>query len=126
MIVKHIPLKGPAARNVVMHSCTLTPIEHLIIHHWHTCTTNTTCVFFIQCCACANIGETDGDRFWERLRSTSANNDLPVGHHFVISLLGHSSNDMLVSVILTGFCNDTERKQAEARLILTYGTLHLR
>ena len=71
-----------------------------------TCTSNNV-VYVIKCRACNKlyIGETCrrlGDRFREHLRSTrTANTDLLVTRHFTSP--DHSTEDMLVSAIRSGF-----------------------
>ena len=73
------------------------------------------------------IGETGrrlGDRIREHLRSTRLSaSDLPVGRHFASP--GHTSQDMLVSVIRLGFRNATNRRSFKARMIFRHRTLHL-
>ena len=70
------------------------------------------------------IGETGkrlGDRFREHIRSVSVNTDLPIGEHF--ASLGHSMNNMLVSVICVVFRTTTVRCSIETRLIFRQQTL---
>ena len=72
------------------------------------------------------IGETGrrlGDRFREHLRSARRpDSDDPVGRHFASP--GHTTEDMLVSIIRSGFRDVAERRSFEARMILTHLTLH--
>ena len=91
-----------------------TPYGHLNISHRYTCTTSNL-VYLIQCRVCTKcyIGETGrrrSDRFREHLRSTSANTTCLLDVIY-FSSPGHSSNEMLVLLILTVFRNATERKQ---------------
>ena len=68
------------------------------------------------------IGETGrrlGDRFREHLRSTRlTDTDFPVGRHFASP--GHTAEDMLVSVIRSGFSSTTHRRSVEARMIFKH------
>ena len=72
------------------------------------------------------IGETGrrlGDRVREHLRSTRLpDSDLPVGRQFASSC--HTTQDMLVSVIRSGFRDATDRHSFEARMIFRHRTLH--
>ena len=80
-------------------------------------------VYVIKCRACSKlyIGETGrrlGDRFLEHLRSTrTTNTDLSVARHFTPP--GHSTEDMLVSAIRSGF-QSTYRRCFEAKLIFQH------
>ena len=83
-------------------------------------------VYIITCptCTLCYIGETGrrlGDRFCEHLRSVKKKADLPVPKHF--SSPGQRTDDMMVSVVRTGFKNTTERRSAEERLIFKCQTL---
>ncbi|KAL9983865.1 hypothetical protein ACROYT_G006108 [Oculina patagonica] len=98
------------------------------VHQRYTCTT-THAVYIIQCRACAKcyIGETGrrlADRFREHLRSITTQSDTPVAEHF--NLPGHSTNDMLVSVLCAGLTDTMEKKRLEAKLIFRYKTLRPR
>ena len=85
-------------------------------------------VYVIKCHACHKIyiGETGrrlGDRYREHPRSTRLpDSDRPVGRHFVS--LGHRTQETLVSVIRSGFRDDTDGRSFEARMILRHRTLH--
>ena len=96
-----------------------------------TFTTKYTCVsdnmvYAIKCHACHKIyiGETgrhSGDRFREHLRSTRLpDSDLPIGRHFASP--GHTTQDMLVSVISSGFRDATDRRSFGARMIFRHRT----
>ena len=63
-----------------------------------------------------------GDRFREHLPFTRLpDSDLPVGRHF--ASLGHTTEDMLVSVSRSGFRDATDRRSFEARMIFRHRTL---
>ena len=65
-----------------------------------------------------------GDRFREHLPFTRLpDSDLPVGRHF--ASLGHTTEDMLVSVSRSGFRDATDRRSFEARMIFRHRNLHL-
>ena len=51
-----------------------------------------------------------------------SNTDLPVARHF--TLPGHSTEDMLVSAIRSGFQSTSDRRRFEAKLIFKHRTLH--
>ena len=59
----------------------------------------------------------------EHLRSTRLpDSDLPVGRHFASS--GHTTQDIVASVIRSGFRDATDRRSFEARMIFRHRTLH--
>ena len=72
------------------------------------------------------IGQTDrrlGDRFREHLLSTKLRDpNLPVGLHFASS--GHTTKNMLVSVIRAGLSDARDRRIFEAKMIIKHDTLH--
>ena len=117
------------------NTCTYTNISAFVdspgrcitISHKFTCTSNNV-VYVIKCRAGNKLylGETCrrlGDRFRVHLRSTrTANTDLSVARHF--TSLGHSTKDMLVSVIRSGFQSTLDRCRFEAKLIFKHRTLH--
>ena len=84
-------------------------------------------VYALKCHACHNIyiretGTQLGDRFREHLHSTRLpDSDLPVGGHFASP--GNTTQDMLVSVIRSGFRDATDRRSFEARMIFRHFTL---
>ncbi|KAL9967279.1 hypothetical protein ACROYT_G025472 [Oculina patagonica] len=105
-----------------------TPGGSIHVRQRYTCTT-THAVYMIQCRACAKcyIGETGrrlADRFREHLRSIAIQSDAPVAEHF--NLPGHTTNDMLVSVLRAGLTDTMERKRFEAKLIFRHQTLRPR
>ena len=51
-----------------------------------------------------------------------ADSDLPVGRYFASP--GHTTQGMLVSVILLGFRDATDRRSLEARRVFRHQTLH--
>jgi len=64
-----------------------------------------------------------GDRFREHLSSTRLpDSDLLVGRHFAFP--GHTTQDMLVSVIRSSFRDATDGRSFEARIIFRHRTLH--
>lgn len=83
-----------------------TPGGRITFASKYTCVSENV-VYAIKCHACRKIciGETGrhlGDRFREHLRSIRLpDSDLPVGRHFASP--GHTTQDMLVSVIRSGF-----------------------
>ena len=85
-------------------------------------------VYAIKCHAChkVHIGETGrclGDSFREHQPSTRLpDSDLPVGRHFASS--GHTTQDMLVSVIRSGFRDATDRRSYEATMIFRHRNQH--
>ena len=95
------------------------PEGRITISDKFTCTSNNV-VYVVKYRACNKlyIGETCrrlGDRFREHLRSTrTANTDLPVTRHF--TLPGHSTEDMLVSAIHSGFQGTLDRRRFKAKL----------
>ncbi|XP_078362687.1 uncharacterized protein LOC144646860 [Oculina patagonica] len=105
-----------------------TPGGSIHVRQRYTCTT-AHAVYMIQCRACAKcyIGETGrrlADRFREHLRSIAIQSDAPVAEHF--NLPGHTTNDMLVSVLRAGLTDTMERKRFEAKLIFRHQTLQPR
>ena len=84
-------------------------------------------VYAIKCHACHKIyieetGRRLGDRFRENLHSTRLPvSDLPDGRHFASP--GQTTQDILVSVIRSGFRNATDRRSFEARMIFRHRTL---
>ncbi|KAL9953630.1 hypothetical protein ACROYT_G041077 [Oculina patagonica] len=105
-----------------------TPGGPLTIRQRFSCTTSNI-VYIITCRACtmSYIGETGrrlGDRFCEHLRSVERIADLPVAKHF--SSPGHTTDDMMVSVVRSGLTNIRERRSAEGRLIFKCRTLQPR
>ncbi|KAL9986840.1 hypothetical protein ACROYT_G001046 [Oculina patagonica] len=105
-----------------------TPGGPLTIRQRFSCTTSNI-VYIITCRACtmSYIGETGrrlGDRFCEHLRSVERKADLPVAKHF--SSPGHTTDDMMVSVVRSGLTNIRERRSAEGRLIFKCRTLQPR
>ena len=117
------------------NTCTFTNVSafldspggRITINDKFTCTSNNV-VYVIKCRVCNKlyIGETGrrlGDRFREHLRSTrTTNTDLPVALHFTSH--GHSTEDMLVSAIRSGFQSTLDRRRFEAKLIFIHRTLH--
>ena len=105
------------------------PGGHITINSKYSCTSNNV-VYVIKCRACDKvyIGKTGrrlGYRFREHLRSTRvANTHLPIGRHIVSS--NHSTDDMLVSVVCTGFRDAAERRRFEGRMIFGHHMLHPR
>ena len=103
-----------------------TPGEPLTVRQRFTRTTRN--VFYnITCRACtlSYIGETGrrlGDRFCEHLRSVTKQADLPVAKHF--SSPGHTTDNMMVSVVNDRFKNTKERRRPEGRLIFRCKTLN--
>ena len=103
------------------------PGGRITINDKFTCTSNNV-VYVIKCRVCNKlyIGETGrrlGDRFREHLRSTrTTNTDLPVARRFTSH--GHSTEDMLVSAIRSGFQSTLDRRRFEAKLIFKHRTLH--
>ncbi|KAL9962146.1 hypothetical protein ACROYT_G031224 [Oculina patagonica] len=88
-----------------------TPGGSIHVRQRYTCTA-THAVYIIQCRACGKcyIGETGrrlADRFREHLRSIAIQSDAPVAEHF--NLPGHSTNDMLVSVLRAGRTDTMEK-----------------
>ena len=64
-----------------------------------------------------------GDRFREHLSSRRLpDSDLLVGRHFAFP--GHTTQDMLVSVIRSSFRDAADRRSFEARIIFKHCTLH--
>ena len=63
------------------------------------------------------------DTFCEHLRSVKRKADLPVAKHF--SSPGHTTDDMMVSVVRSGLTNIKERGSPEGRLIFKCRTLQL-
>ena len=62
-------------------------------------------------------------RLRENLRSTRLSaSDLPVGRHFASP--GHRTQDMLVSVIRSGFRDATDRRSFEPSMIFRHSTQH--
>ena len=91
-----------------------------------------TLTWFIKCRTCGKlyIGKTGrrlGDRFRGHLRSTwVTDTDLPV-HVTLAAILAssdHSVEDMLVSVIRSGFQRTPDRRRFEAKVIFQHRTLH--
>ena len=86
------------------------------------------CDYLYKCHACHKIyiGETGrrlGDRFREHLRSIRLqDSDLPVGRHFASP--GHTTQDMLVSVIRSDFRDASDRRSFKAMMIFRHRTLH--
>ena len=77
-------------------------------------------VYIITCWACtmSYVGETGrrlGDRFCEHLRSVSKKADLPIAKHF--SSPGHTTDDMMVTVVRAGLHNSRDRRRVQGRLI---------
>ena len=84
----------------------------------HVSTWNVVYIITCRACTLSYIGETGrrlGDRFCEHLHSVTKKADLPVAKHF--SSPGHTTGDMMVSVVNDGFTNTKERRRAEGRLI---------
>ena len=103
-----------------------TPGGPLTVWQRFTCTTRNV-VYILTCRACtlSYIGETGrrlGDRFCEHLRSVTKQADLPVAKHF--SSPGHTTDDMMASVVNDGFKNTKERRRTEGRLIFRCKTLN--
>ena len=70
------------------------------------------------------LGRRLGDRFLKHLRSVKKKVDLSVAKHF--SSLGHTTDDMIVSVVRTGFRDTAQRRSAEGPLIFKCQTLQPR
>ena len=98
----------------------------LTVRQRFTCTTKNV-VYIITCrtCTLSYIGETGprlGDRYSGHLRSVTKQADLPVAKHF--SSPGHTTDDMMVSVVNDRFENTKERRRAGGRLFFTCITLN--
>lgn len=114
--VVHSPVAGltatPAPRPTPPHS--------LILQMDVSRTWNMVCAHKI--CVTETVG-CFSDRFREDLRSTRLpDSDLPAGCYF--ASLGHSPQDMLVSVLLSSFRDATGRCSFKARMIFKLCTLH--
>ena len=105
-----------------------TPCGPLTIRQRFSCTT-ISLVYNITCRACSlsYIGQTGrrlGDRLCEHLRSVERKADLPVAKH--LPSPGHTTYDIMVSVVRSGHTNITQRRSAEGRLIFLCRTLQPR
>ena len=117
-----------ATRGFIIDNCggVDTPGGRITFTSKYTCVSENV-VYAIKCHPCHKIyiGETGsrlGDRFKEHLRSTRLpGSDLPVGRHFASP--GHTTWDMLVPVIRSGFRDATDRRSFEARMIFRHRTL---
>ena len=105
-----------------------TPGGCITVQSKYTCVRENV-VYAIKCRTCHKvyIGETGGrlgNRFRENLRSARlTDTDLPVGRHFASP--GHTAEDILVSVIRSGFSSTTHRRSIssfKARMIFKHHT----
>ena len=103
-----------------------TPGGPLTIRQKFVCTTSSL-IYIITCRTLCYIGETGrrlGDRFCEHLRSVKKKADLPVAKHF--SSPRHTTDDMMVYVVITGFRDTAQRRSAEGQKIFKCQTLQPR